>query len=144
MTSEPMPGPPWTPEAIRSLGSVTDAATLGSIFGLSTWRSRQMARTGEWEKVGIQIIKVGSHYRVGVLSILKVVGSGGRPGPGPAPGTPRLSRREQPDGDAVAASHQDRTTGHNPERPTSRPLKTTNSVHGQLPTFQDEFTAADH
>lgn len=102
MTSQPMTGP-WTPETIRSLGSITDVATLGSIFGLSTWRSRQMARTGEWEKAGIRIIKLGSHYRVVVLSILKVVGSGGTPGTGPARSTPKPSRREQPGGDADAA-----------------------------------------
>lgn len=79
----------WTPEAIRSLGSITDVPTLGSIFGLSTWRSRQMARTGEWEKAGIRIIKVGRKYRVVVMSILNVVGSGGTPGTGPTRDTPR-------------------------------------------------------
>jgi hypothetical protein len=69
----------WTPEAIRALGATTDLPTLGSIFGLSTWRSRQMAHTGEWEQAGIRILKIGNRYRVAVQSILNVLSSGGTP-----------------------------------------------------------------
>lgn len=64
----------WTPEAIRALGATTDLPTLGEIFGLSTWRSREMAKTGEWEQAGIRILKMGSRYRVTVPSILGVLG----------------------------------------------------------------------
>jgi hypothetical protein len=71
---------PWTPEAIRALGATTDLRTLGSIFGLSTWRSRQMAHTGEWEQAGIRILKIGRRYRVPVPSILTVLGDGKAPG----------------------------------------------------------------
>jgi hypothetical protein len=70
----------WTPEAIRALGATTDLPTLGSIFGLSTWRSRQMAHTGEWEQAGIRILKIGNRYRVAVPSILRVLSNGGAPG----------------------------------------------------------------
>lgn len=70
----------WTPEAIRALGATTDLPTLGSIFGLSTWRSRQMAHTGEWEQAGIRILKIGRRYRVPVPSILDVLGNGKAPG----------------------------------------------------------------
>ena len=63
----------WTPEAIRALGATTDLPTLGSIFGLSTWRSRQMAHTGEWEQAGIRILKIGNRYRVAVPSIVDVL-----------------------------------------------------------------------
>jgi hypothetical protein len=70
----------WTPEAIRALGATTDLPTLGSIFGLSTWRSRQMAHTGEWEQAGIRILKIGRRYRVPVPSILDVLGDGTTPG----------------------------------------------------------------
>ena len=56
----------WTPEAIRSLGATTDVPTLGSIFGVSRWRAYQMARTREWEQIGIRIVPVGTKYRVGV------------------------------------------------------------------------------
>src|SRR5690242_15439416 len=70
----------WTPEAIRALGATTDLPTLGSIFGLSTWRSRQMAHTGEWEQAGIRILKIGRRYRVPVPTILDVLGDGKAPG----------------------------------------------------------------
>ena len=70
----------WTPEAIRALGATTDLPTLGSIFGLSTWRSRQMAHTGEWEQAGIRILKIGNRYRVAVPSIVDVLSNGGTPG----------------------------------------------------------------
>ena len=70
----------WTPEAIRALGATTDLPTLGEIFGLSTWRSREMAKTGEWEQAGIRILKMGSRYRVTVPSILDVLGVPGDDG----------------------------------------------------------------
>src|ERR1700722_2437761 len=70
----------WTPEAIRALGATTDLPTLGSIFGLSTWRSRQMAHTGEWEQAGIRILKIGRRYRGPVPAILNVLGDGKAPG----------------------------------------------------------------
>ena len=79
----------WTPEAIRALGATTDLPTLGEIFGLSTWRSREMAKTGEWEQAGIRILKMGSRYRVTVPSILDVLGVPGddaTPADGETPG----------------------------------------------------------
>ena len=64
----------WTAEAIRALGAITDLQTLADIFGCSGWSSRKMARTGEWERQGIKIFRIGAHYRVGVQSILDVLG----------------------------------------------------------------------
>lgn len=64
----------WTAEAIRALGATTDLQTLADIFGCSGWSSRKMARTGEWERQGIKIFRIGAHYRVGVGSILDVLG----------------------------------------------------------------------
>jgi hypothetical protein len=63
----------WTPEAIRALGPTTDVPTLGTIFECSRWKSYQMARHGEWERVGIKVIPIGSKYRVVVESILDVL-----------------------------------------------------------------------
>jgi hypothetical protein len=63
----------WTLEAIRALGATTDLPTLGSIFGVSRWRSYQMAHTGEWGQVGIRIVPIGTKYRVTVQSILEVL-----------------------------------------------------------------------
>ena len=64
----------WTAEAIRALGAITDLQTLADIFGCSGWSSRKMARTGEWERQGIKIFRIGAHYRVGVQSVLDVLG----------------------------------------------------------------------
>ena len=64
----------WTAEAIRALGATTDLQTLAGIFACSGWSSRKMARTGEWEQQGIRIFRIGAHYRVGVQSILDVLG----------------------------------------------------------------------
>ncbi len=66
----------WTAEAIRALGATTGLQTLAGIFGCSGWSSRKMARTGEWERQGIKIFRIGAHYRVGVQSILDVLGFG--------------------------------------------------------------------
>ena len=64
----------WTAEAIRALGAITHLQTLAGIFGCSGWSSRKMARTGEWERQGIKIFRIGAHYRVGVQSVLDVLG----------------------------------------------------------------------
>jgi hypothetical protein len=92
----------WTPEAIRDLGATTDLSTLGEIFGLSTWRSREMAKTGEWEQAGIRILKMGSRYRVTVPSILDVLGVPGVPGDD---GTP--ADGETPGSDGVPGDDSD-------------------------------------
>jgi hypothetical protein len=64
----------WPAEAIRALGATTDLQTLAGIFACSGWSSRKMARTGEWERQGIKIFRIGAHYRVAVQSILDVLG----------------------------------------------------------------------
>ena len=66
----------WTPAEIRALGPTTDLPTLGAIFECSRWKSYQMARQGEWARVGIKVIPIGSKYRVVVQSILDVLGYG--------------------------------------------------------------------
>jgi hypothetical protein len=82
----------WTAEAIRALGATTDLQTLADIFGCSGWSSRKMARTGEWERQGIKIFRIGAHYRVGVQSVLDVLGfsSGDL-------GTPGTAHADEPD-----------------------------------------------
>lgn len=66
----------WTPEAIRALGPTTDLPTLAAIVECSRWKSYQMAQHGEWERLGIKVIPIGSKYRVVVQSILDVLGYG--------------------------------------------------------------------
>ena len=89
----------WTAEAIRALGATTDLQTLADIFGCSGWSSRKMARTGEWERQGIKIFRIGAHYRVGVGSILDVLGfSSGDIG---TPGTAHAGELDQVGGNAT-------------------------------------------
>lgn len=95
-------GSTWTAEAIRALGATTDLQTLADIFGCSGWSSRKMARTGEWERQGIKIFRIGAHYRVGVGSILDVLGfSAVDIG---APGTAHAEELDQDGGNAMGSS----------------------------------------
>jgi len=101
----------WTPEAIRALGATTDLPTLGSVFGLSRWRSYQMARTGEWEQAGIHIIRMGSRYRVTVGSILAVLNEGSTAetaanGHGPSPSGQTQTSAETADGSTFETASQ--------------------------------------
>ena len=92
----------WTAEAIRALGATTDLQTLADIFGCSGWSSRKMARTGEWERQGIKIFRIGAHYRVGVGSILDVLGfSSGDLG---TPGTAHTDELDQAGGNATGST----------------------------------------
>jgi hypothetical protein len=97
----------WTAEAIRALGAITDLQTLAGIFGCSGWSSRKMARTGEWERQGIKIFRIGAHYRVGVQSIIDVLGisSGDCGAPGTAPvGEPGQARGNGTNSAVIQAS----------------------------------------
>lgn len=89
----------WTAEAIRALGAITDLQTLAGIFECSLWMSRKMARTGEWERQGIKLIRIGAHYRVGVGSILDVLGFSS--GDLNTPGTADADGLDQADGNAM-------------------------------------------
>jgi len=89
----------WTAEAIRALGAITDLQTLAGIFGCSGWSSRKMARTGEWERQGIKIFRIGAHYRVGVQSILGVLGFSS--GDFHTPGTAHADELDQAGGNAT-------------------------------------------
>ena len=89
----------WTADAILALGAITDLQTLADIFGCSVWMSRKMARTGEWERQDIKIIRIGAHYRVGVGSILDVLGFGS--GDLTTPGTAHADGLDQADRNAT-------------------------------------------
>jgi hypothetical protein len=105
----------WTPEAIRALGATTDLHTLGEIFGLSTWRSREMAKAGEWEQIGIRILKMGSRYRVTVPSILNVLGvpgDDGTPADGETPGGDGTPLNDDGDGQDNATALAAQTGGY--------------------------------
>ena len=92
----------WTAEAIRALGATTDLQTLAGIFTCGVWSSRKMARTGEWERQGIKIIRIGVHYRVGVQSILDVLGLSS--GDFSAPGTAHAYELDQAGGNTTGSA----------------------------------------
>jgi len=75
----------WTPEAIRALGPTTDLPTLSSIFDCSRWKAYEMARTGEWQEIGVKVVRLGSKYRVIVPSVLEVLGYSETPAGGDPP-----------------------------------------------------------
>jgi hypothetical protein len=41
---------------------------------LSKWQAYEMRKSGEWERTGIRIIRLGANYRVIVQSILALLG----------------------------------------------------------------------
>ena len=92
----------WTAEAIRALGATTDLQTLAGIFACSGWSSRKMARTGEWERQGIKIFRIGAHYRIGVQSVLDVLGFSS--GDFSTHGTARAGEPDQADANAAASA----------------------------------------
>jgi len=114
----------WTPEAIRALGATTDLPTLGDIFGLSSWRSYQMAHTGEWEQAGICILKIGNRYRVAVLSVLNVLSNGGTP-----------SADADPDNTAAPGLRQ---PGAQTDHSWSHPARQQSGAGHELPTRADQ------
>jgi hypothetical protein len=89
----------WTAETIRALGATTGLQTLADIFACSGWSSRKMARAGEWERQGIKIFRIGAHYRVGVQSILDVLGFSS--GDFSTPGTAQASELAPAGGNAA-------------------------------------------
>jgi hypothetical protein len=92
----------WTPETIRGLGATTDLPTLGRIFRIGRDKSYRLARTGEWEQAGIQLVRIGNDIRVTVASILTVLGhpdtqvTSPPADPPPGPGTHPATSATQP------------------------------------------------
>jgi hypothetical protein len=117
----------WTHEAIRGLGATTDLPTLGSIFGVSRWRSYQMAHTGEWEQVGIRIVPIGTKYRVVVVSILEVLGYSPPSRTGVGPAAPNRSAR---DNATMAPPHPAPVRAGHPQagKPLRRPAGPTSAA----------------
>ncbi|MBM0273961.1 helix-turn-helix domain-containing protein [Micromonospora arborensis] len=77
MTSQPSPASPstpdhlnWTIDQIRALGTVTDIATVGQIFGLPRSTAYAMAQA---DTLPVPVIKIGSRYRVSVTAIIAVL-----------------------------------------------------------------------
>ena len=57
----------WTPERIRALGTVTNVATAGAIFGLHRSVAYDLAKSGTFP---VPVLRIGNRYRVPVAAIL--------------------------------------------------------------------------
>lgn len=69
-----MSRPPMTRAQLLALPAATDLRTLGRAFGISEPVARERHRLGEWEKLGIRILRLGAQYRCVTADILRVLG----------------------------------------------------------------------
>jgi hypothetical protein len=65
---------PLTREELLGLSATTDLPTLGRAFGLSEPTARERQRRGEWERMGIRVLRLGQKQRVITADILRVLG----------------------------------------------------------------------
>ena len=61
----------WTVEDVRALGVTTDVPTAGSVLGLGSTQSREMARRGEFP---CRVLSLGRLRRVIVADLLTLLG----------------------------------------------------------------------
>ena len=72
---------------LLSLPAATDLTTLGRAFGISPPVARERHRLGEWERLGIRVLRLGAQWRVVTADIWRVLGvEPGDNGAGPLPG----------------------------------------------------------
>lgn len=64
---------PLTREEILALPAATDLRTLGRAFGISEPVARERHRLGEWERLGIRVLRLGAQWRVVTADILSVL-----------------------------------------------------------------------
>jgi len=65
---------------------VTNVVMVGRVLAVSEPVIREMARSGELEKMGVRVLRLGAQYRVPVADILAVLGIDPETGTaGPAP-----------------------------------------------------------
>lgn len=65
---------PLTREELLGLPATTDLPTLGRAFGISEPTARERHRRGEWERMGIHVLRLGQKQRVITADILRVLG----------------------------------------------------------------------
>ena len=53
---------------------VTDLVTTGRAFGVSEPVIRERARSGDLEKMGVRVLRLGAQYRIPVADILRLLG----------------------------------------------------------------------
>lgn len=64
---------PLTRAELLTLPPVTNLPTLGRAFGISEPVTRERHRRGEFEAMGIRILRLGAQYRVVTADVLRVL-----------------------------------------------------------------------
>jgi hypothetical protein len=59
---------------ILDLPPATDLRTLGRAFGISEPVARERHRLGEWQRLGIRVLRLGGQWRVVTADIWRVLG----------------------------------------------------------------------
>ena len=59
---------------LLALPPATDIRTLGQAFGVSEPVARERNRLGQWQELGIRVLRLGSQYRVVTADIWRVLG----------------------------------------------------------------------
>lgn len=89
---------------LLALPASTDLKTLGRAFGISEPVARERHRRGEFDELGIRVVRLGAQWRVITADILRVLGiapttiTAGPVSPGPASDpalVQRLSRADR-------------------------------------------------
>ncbi len=70
MDDEQQPKRIWTAQEVAALGLYTDLGTASSVLGMSRSHGYRLARAGEFP---VEVIKIGSRYRVPVRPILDLL-----------------------------------------------------------------------
>lgn len=69
-----MPVKPLTRAELLKLPPVTTLPMLGRAFGISEPVARERHRHGEWEALGVRVLRLGQQWRVVTADILSVLG----------------------------------------------------------------------
>lgn len=64
---------PLTRDELLALPATTDLPTLGRAFGVSEPVARERHRRGEFEDMGIRILRLGAKWRVITADVLRVL-----------------------------------------------------------------------
>lgn len=78
--------PPLTVRELLDLGPTTNLRMLGRAFDISEPVARERHRLGEWQQLGIRVVRLGAQWRVVTADIWRVLGiSPDSNGAGPSP-----------------------------------------------------------
>ena len=72
---------PLSREELLALPATTDLPTLGRAFGVSEPVARERHRLGEFDAMGIRVLRLGAKWRVITSTMLEVLGVAQESGP---------------------------------------------------------------